>query len=346
MTDRNETADEQLERRYRRLLRAYPSWYRKARGEEMLTTLLDASEGRDRPTAGQRIDIMFGGLRKHLAVGTIPAAMFGVLMALLIATFGAVGGAVLGWQTAADLPDDAAADRIAAQAVPDIGTVAWSARSLFQGSDMEGDPITDVINLRDWDEYGAGSLWYELDHPDDHYARLDAAKTRLTADGWHVTPLPIDYGKAFTATRSDLTLEVSTDKYSPSQTTISIYRTTPTLVPVLTVAGLIIGGLVGWFATSRAFRRASGWQETQRIVAASLLGGGMTVLALPTGICLYCIALSLIDPAARVPIWIGFIWSPASLITMAGVGLVVSSLLCGFIPVRRRVTPIAHLGTD
>jgi len=53
-----------LERRCRRLLRAYPAWYRRGRGEEMLDTLLEASPpGRRWPSFRDTRALITGGLR-------------------------------------------------------------------------------------------------------------------------------------------------------------------------------------------------------------------------------------------------------------------------------------------
>jgi len=57
----------QLERRYQRLLLAYPRRYRRARGGELLTTLLDAAPaGRRRPTWAEA-DLLAGGMRCRLS---------------------------------------------------------------------------------------------------------------------------------------------------------------------------------------------------------------------------------------------------------------------------------------
>ncbi len=53
-----------LERRCRWLLRAYPAWYRRKRGEEMLGTLLEASPpGRKWPSVRDARALVIGGLR-------------------------------------------------------------------------------------------------------------------------------------------------------------------------------------------------------------------------------------------------------------------------------------------
>jgi hypothetical protein len=56
-----------LGRRYRRLLWAYPGWYRRERGQEILTTLLDAARpGQRRPAGGEVLGVVVQGLRCRL----------------------------------------------------------------------------------------------------------------------------------------------------------------------------------------------------------------------------------------------------------------------------------------
>jgi hypothetical protein len=57
-----------LERHCRWLLRAYPAWYRRQRGDEMLATLLEASRpGRGWPSARDMRALIMGGLRVRAA---------------------------------------------------------------------------------------------------------------------------------------------------------------------------------------------------------------------------------------------------------------------------------------
>jgi hypothetical protein len=56
-----------LERRYRRLLYAYPVAYRRRRGDEIVGTFLDlAAPGQTRPTLADAADLMTGGLRARI----------------------------------------------------------------------------------------------------------------------------------------------------------------------------------------------------------------------------------------------------------------------------------------
>ena len=62
-----------LERRYRRMLYAYPYDYRAERGDEILGTLLDgARAGQTRPTLRERRALLFGGLKVRSAQNRLP----------------------------------------------------------------------------------------------------------------------------------------------------------------------------------------------------------------------------------------------------------------------------------
>ncbi|MGC4764365.1 hypothetical protein ACLQ20_16045 [Micromonospora sp. DT46] len=80
-----------LERRYHRLLRAYPAEYRRARGAEIVGTYLDLSgPGRRWPSPADAADLVRGGLRQRLraagAAGLIPGVRLAAVLAFLTAT--------------------------------------------------------------------------------------------------------------------------------------------------------------------------------------------------------------------------------------------------------------------
>ncbi|MHB1717675.1 MAG: hypothetical protein ACYCV5_10165, partial [Acidimicrobiales bacterium] len=59
-----------LESAYRRLLRVYPRWYREQRGEEILSTLLDAARpAQRRPSAGEAVGLVVHGAATRVGVG-------------------------------------------------------------------------------------------------------------------------------------------------------------------------------------------------------------------------------------------------------------------------------------
>ena len=79
-----------IERRYQRLLRAYPGWYREQRGDEMLGTLMAAAPSGRWPSRRDSWALLTGGLRVRAGqdqrLGTRAnlrlAALFGVALSL------------------------------------------------------------------------------------------------------------------------------------------------------------------------------------------------------------------------------------------------------------------------
>ncbi|GAB3985190.1 GlsB/YeaQ/YmgE family stress response membrane protein [Plantactinospora veratri] len=87
-----------LERRYRRLLRAYPSRYRSSRGDELVGTYLDLVDpDRRRPSRHDAVDVLRGGLRQRLreqgALGL--AAALPIAATIAVSTLGALAAFLL-----------------------------------------------------------------------------------------------------------------------------------------------------------------------------------------------------------------------------------------------------------
>ncbi|HYU86119.1 MAG TPA: hypothetical protein VEK80_15070 [Kribbellaceae bacterium] len=62
-----------LERRYRRLMRLLPAQYRAARGEELVSLLLDLDSDRTRPRPAEVLSLVAFALRLRLAAVTVSA---------------------------------------------------------------------------------------------------------------------------------------------------------------------------------------------------------------------------------------------------------------------------------
>ncbi|MEU7655489.1 hypothetical protein AB0C42_26255 [Micromonospora taraxaci] len=89
-----------LERRYLRLLRAYPADYRRARGAEIVGTYLDlADPGQRWPSPADAADLVRGGLRQRLRAAGVTGLIPGVRLAALLALVTASGLAGV-WGTA------------------------------------------------------------------------------------------------------------------------------------------------------------------------------------------------------------------------------------------------------
>src|SRR4051812_30266857 len=94
-------ATELLRRRCRRLLWAYPAWYRQERGLELLTTLLDTAEPDQRwPSPADVADVVRGGLRCRFRLprGPLPvivAAVVTLFVAVAVSGLAALGSAAV-----------------------------------------------------------------------------------------------------------------------------------------------------------------------------------------------------------------------------------------------------------
>ncbi len=98
MADPTSASTATLERRYRRLLLAYPATYRAERADEIVGTLLDgAPADRHVPRLGEAADIVASGLRRRLAMDSIIGLDRGLVVAAPIALALAAGISAFAW---------------------------------------------------------------------------------------------------------------------------------------------------------------------------------------------------------------------------------------------------------
>lgn len=115
----------ELERRYLRLLAAYPADYRRARGAEIVGTYLDlAAPDQRRPTLADAADLVRGGLRQRLRAAGVTHLIPGVRLAALLALVAAT--ALAGMWTVLELrPALPGFGEPSAGPFVSLGIVAW-----------------------------------------------------------------------------------------------------------------------------------------------------------------------------------------------------------------------------
>lgn len=248
------TGHERLDRAYRRLMWAYPRWYRQDRGLELLTTLLDdASPGQRRPTAGNATDLIRGGL---LARVRPPRALGSYVSVALLAVATALLGAALAVRLSPypGPPDETQAVAAAAVAVP------------RQPHNVPG-PVVRCPNLCPDPTPGDDVVSYDQqpDHTDTvsiryAFAKEEAAavvaqaRDRLAAAGWQVEPVRVQFDgiTSLDAAKDGLTLSMvsATGIYEHSandgSVTIVVAKDFSTAAAVALALGLAGGLLVGW----------------------------------------------------------------------------------------------------
>ncbi|GAA2636097.1 hypothetical protein GCM10010399_81240 [Dactylosporangium fulvum] len=258
-----------LERRYRRLLRAYPAAHR----DEILTMLLDAAPpDRRRPTRGEVLDLLGGGLRQRfrLPLGWAPLAV--AVLAVLIG--GGLGSALGGWlarQTAAPLPSDAAARDIVAMVTGEPYRADFQREdsllsrqpSLSTQTPLDDGSMMEAARRRLANVQGTRS-------PDDSRWSAEAARQRLAAHGWRMVGSD---GNRLVAEREGIELTVFG---APASVGVGLAAVDPTAVPFATAAGWIAGATGGWLLVGWVWRRARRASAGRRLAFA--LGDGSSTI--------------------------------------------------------------------
>ncbi|MBU2669113.1 hypothetical protein KOI35_36930 [Actinoplanes bogorensis] len=268
-----------LERRYHRLMFAYPAGYRRGHATEMVTTLLEmADDGQTRPTRGDAWDLLVSGVRQRfrLPSGRPLLYVVAVLVTLIGGGFGAAAGSWAATSTMADLPSQAGIESLTRQIAGD-------------GSDFHTSRISTPWTVTFADAgIDAGAAWTP-----------DAARRTLSADGWElgsiqprsgvtstwdpVTGAQISQelrGSSFEATRDGLTMDVTA--YVSGEHGQILLTASPldngTLLP-LVIAGAMLGLLGGWLLVAAGGYRLR--SSSRPRLASALTALAVVALAVP-----------------------------------------------------------------
>jgi len=258
-----------IERRYRRLLWAYPRSYRDHRGTEILTTLLEMAEDGHRPG----LHLVLAGVRQRFRLpARRPLAWVAALLAAaVLAGFGAAAGTWIAWRTAAAIPSDQQVQVLNAT----LTGIPGDARLYHETSAQQGPSV--AIQA-------------------DGTAGWSASRIRdgLTGAGWRITSfresdgriipredmtvsVPIKYG-IWTATSGGLKLYGNAQVFTGSPFTdaasynIRVWPVEPAVLRSLTVVGTIAGLLAGWLLVAALARRR---------LATVLVAAGLAAATLP-----------------------------------------------------------------
>ncbi|GLH99334.1 hypothetical protein [Phytohabitans aurantiacus] len=270
-----------MTRWYQLLLHAYPRWYRRERGAEMLTTLLDAAEpGQRRPHPRDALDLLLGGVRcrfalprrpmfeAHLAYAALVAAFVG------LATAAAIG--VLAWPTAAPAPDAVAARAAADTAMPFplSGSPTRYDAPLELGYGDEAAPR----ELRP----GSARIEYSYVPPagETFTDSVAEAHRRLAAAGWQVHPIrPGDHTAGFWGSRDDQVILVrgysGVSGTDPLQ--VAVYGQAARWMTALVGVAACAGFATGWLLAAWTLRRFWRHGLRGRLVAALFVAPGLLV---------------------------------------------------------------------
>ncbi|RKR92147.1 hypothetical protein BDK92_6581 [Micromonospora pisi] len=330
--------DHRLALHYRRLLLAYPSDYRRERGEELLDTLLaTAPPGRRRPAVREAANLLRHGLRCRLgrptSGGIVIVAGF---TALLFGFLGSVAGSWLGWQAARPLPDSAEAAAIARTALPTRLPVHQMRRDeLF----FYDDPTDAWTIVSGGDDYTPGRVEFGFESDQDARTLASDVRGRLDASGWEVSDVEFHGERAFGegatlyARRDGLTVWYSDlGAGATPRLDLTIVRARPTTPLPLAVLGGLVGALVGWLLAGWVSRRTAGRHRFVQVLVGLQVGlvfvGMFPAFLIST---LVVVVSALEDPGwMPAPPWLGFAYLgrlPALLALLPALGVLGLALL-------------------
>ncbi|MEU8077798.1 hypothetical protein AB0B31_20370 [Catellatospora citrea] len=260
---------DQLERSYRRLLWAYPRFYRRERGLEILTTLLDAAKpGQVRATRSDAAHLIVSGLRFRLVPPGWAAKIAAGVATLWFAVVVGSVGAFIAWESSAG---PLAVDNPKLAALAD-GLVGRPPELVSFDS---GEPLDFAHG------YTSTGLFWNLGgealpggkpvpsgqhraYPKIHVPGgvMKGAYPRLQADGWQVGPVtksPYCTCVVFWATRDGLLLRMEESRTLDLRSVVNVefFPVEPEGVTAAAVAGFAVALLAAWpVMTSLAHRCA------------------------------------------------------------------------------------------
>jgi hypothetical protein len=261
---------------------AYPRWYRRERGTEMVTTLLDdARPGQRRPRLVEVLDLLRRGLLTRLWLPrNVGAYLVAAIVALFFAVIGAAAGVLL-----SPYPGPPREAQAVAVAVLAVGQAP---------QDVPG-PVVHC-DLTDCPAPATGDDVVSYDAPPDRTDRVAVsyhpsaaqvstfvaeARQRLAAAGWRVGPVygSLPDGIGFDASNGTLNLLV--DGTAGSVDFVVSKGFSQDAVIAL-AAGAGVGLLVGWLLATWLFQRRRLHHGGMRVAiditgALSLAGGGLVV---------------------------------------------------------------------
>ncbi|GIG59868.1 hypothetical protein Lfu02_42400 [Longispora fulva] len=306
-----------LIRRYRLLLRAYPSDFRRQHGEELLDTLLAAAPpDRRRPTPRETANLLRHGLRRHLGrPRSRVIVLVAVLFALVTGFLGTVGGVWASWSAVRDLPDAAASAALAETVFPG-GTPVRQMRN--DAPFFYDDPTSARTLLYGADDYTPGRVEFDYkgsDQTADADAFTRAAGDRLRAAGWRIAGTRVGDGEHHSrgvtlwAEKDDLLIELSDSTDSGGYVDLTVVRSPQWWMWPAGIAGGVAGALGGWLLLGWVSRRIQGRLIRQPLVIVLGLVAGNGILP-ALSLCWFAVrqVLTRTDPGQPIPLWFGLVY--------------------------------------
>ncbi|HWS31961.1 MAG TPA: hypothetical protein VN408_04375 [Actinoplanes sp.] len=266
----------ELERSYRRWLLAYPAFYRRERGAEIVTTLLEAAgPDQTRPSRGEAAYLLMMGLKVRFVAPTWTGRVAAALVAIWAAVVIGGAGALAVWAAAAPRVPDLAAvsDSLAGRPPVDTRQVAG------------GGPLQTALGYRPTGEFEnfAREGWDGVRPAPTGWIRqytenptVTTAHRLLSGLGWQTgdTRTTSQYGspdyQVFWAHRDGEMLRVAA--YADGTMDIGAFPAEPAGLLAGAITGAVAGLILAWQAVTLLAQRAARTTRQTRwlILAAGL----------------------------------------------------------------------------
>ena len=257
------------ERRFRRLLWAYPRSYRDHRGAEILTTLMEMAEDGRRPG----FHLVLSGLRQRFKLpARRPLAwVAAVLAAAVLGGFGAAAGTWIAWRTASGIPSDREVQALNAT----LTGIPGGAPLYHETSAQQGPSV--AIQADGTADWSASRIRDGLTGAGWRITSFRESEGRIVPGEDMTVSVPVKYGM-WTATSGELMLYGDARVVTGSPFTdwasynIRVWPVEPAVLRPLAMGGTVAGLLAGWLLVA-AFAR--------RRLATALAAAGVAAATLP-----------------------------------------------------------------
>lgn len=344
-----------LRRAYGRLLHAYPRWYRRERGLELLTTLLDdAAPGQLRPTRADVTHLLGDGLRTRLRP---PRSAGAYAVATLLALWAALAGAAAA-VLLTPYPGPPSVERAVAAAAVAVPTTPREVPGPVVRCDMtcpDSNGRDDVVAIdAPPDRTDRVVIDYALSGAEAS-AVVAQAGPQLAAAGWTVAAprTQSDGVTSVEAGKDGLTMKVTgwPTSASPATVTIVVSKSFSVLTAVALAGGLLTGSLAGWLASCWWLQRRRRHSRALRTVTALASAPFLAYAALTVGqtalLTLFKAGDGFTANDVQIPEFI--LWTLPTLLPTAGIVVAVSIILASAVaalPESTHRPPPAGRATD
>ena len=252
-------------------MRAYPRWYRRERGLELMTTLLDdAAAGQRRPRWTDIVDLIGGGVLARLRPprGVLPGFVI-LLVALSMAVV--VSGAAVLASPYPGPPTEAQAIAVGSIATDlPVHNLPGPVLDCHEGSCDQPQSGDDVVAYDEAPMRTANTVVHYQVPRTQGATVVKRARERLSSAGWQVAADSVDFDtEGFSAAKDGLNVTLYTavtpsDSANTDLVQMYVSKRVSAATVTAVIAAVVIGSVAGWMIGVWAMQRFKRHQRSRR----------------------------------------------------------------------------------